>query len=273
MGQGPSKGASRGLRTAFTSGSVAGLTDAQLLDRFLQGRDDGASFEALLTRHGPMVLGVCRALLRDEHAADDAFQATFLVLVRRAGSVRVGDSLGRWLYGVAHKVAVQSRRQMALRNHRERTINAASGEPDANRSSDTAESADLRAAIHEELARLPESTRAAIVLCHLEGLTHEEAAMRLGWPVGTVRSRLARGRDRLRARLTRRGLAPSVPILGLNVSPMVPGRLVAATGRAAAKLIAGKAVGIVPASVLTLTSGVLQTATHPPRLHNPPSHQ
>ncbi len=261
MGQGPERAGYSGLRTAYASGSVAGLTDAQLLDRFMHRRDDGASFEALLARHGPMVLGVCRALLRDEHAADDAFQATFLVLVRRAGSVRVGDSLGRWLYGVAHKVAVQSRRQSARRNTREQSV---ATDPIAEPASDL-EAADLRAAIHDELARLPESTRAAIVLCHLEGLTHEEAASRLGWPVGTVRSRLARGRDRLRDRLTRRGLAPAsasaVPMLGLDLSPMVPERLIAATGRAAAKVIAGEALsaGLVPASVLTLTSGVLQT--------------
>jgi RNA polymerase sigma factor (sigma-70 family) len=261
MGQGPAKAGHFGLRTAYASGSVAGLTDAQLLERFMHRRDDGASFEALLARHGPMVLGVCRALLRDEHAADDAFQATFLVLVRRAGSVRVGDSLGRWLYGVAHKVAVQSRRTAAIRNTRERTTDGPISEPAEDGSSDPLESADLRAAIHHELARLPESSRAAIVLCHLEGLSHEEAAQRLGWPVGTVRSRLARGRDRLRDRLARRGLAPSVPILSLHISPMVPERLIAATGRAADTLIAGEALsaGIVPASVLTLTSGVLQT--------------
>jgi RNA polymerase sigma factor (sigma-70 family) len=262
MGQGPAKAGHHGLRTAYAAGSVAGLTDAQLLDRFMHRRDDGASFEALLARHGPMVLGVCRALLHDEHAADDAFQATFLVLVRRAGSVRVGDSLGRWLYGVAHKVAVQSRRTTAIRNTRECSV--AATDPIAEPTLDL-EAADLRAAIHEELARLPESSRAAIVLCHLEGLSHEEAAQRLGWPVGTVRSRLARGRDRLRDRLARRGLAPASasagPMLGLSMSPMVPERLIAATGRAADKLIAGEALsaGIVPASVLTLTSGVLQT--------------
>ena len=246
------RGALAGLRTAYSSGSVAGLTDSQLLERFVSGRDDNASFEALLTRHGPMVLGVCRALLRDEHAADDAFQATFLVLVKKAKSVRAGDSLGRWLYGVARKVAVRSRSDSAKRQAREQSGTDAQ-EPVAN-DPETFERADLREAVHEELSRLSETARAAIVLCHLEGLSHEEAATRLGWPVGTVRSRLARGRDRLRAGLSRRGFAGAAPLAGLSPA-MVPDRLFLATKLAAAKLIAGEviAAGMVPASVLTLT--------------------
>ena len=257
---GATRGAAAGLRTVYSSGPVAGLTDAQLLERFVARHDDGASFEALLTRHGPMVLGVCRSLLRDEHAANDAFQATFLVLVRKARSVQAGDSLGRWLYGVARKVAVRSRSDAARRQSREQSgIDAP--EPVVI-DEGLVEKADLSAALHDELSRLPEKARAAIVMCHLEGLTHDEAARRLGWPVGTVRSRLARGRDRLRERLSRRGFTPATPLAGL-LPAMVPERLLIATKLTAARVAAGEAIaaGMVPASVLTLTTGVLHAMT------------
>ncbi len=257
MSQGPSKQVASGLRTVFGAGGSAGLTDEQLVARFAKRTPDGsaeASFEALLARHGPMVLGVCRALLRDEHAADDAFQATFLVLVRKAGSVRVGDSLGRWLYGVAHKVAVRARADAA----RERSIGIAQPEAVAEPPCpDTIEAADRRAASHEELARLPESARAAIVLCYLEGLTHEEAALRLGWPVGTVRSRLARGRERLRARLVRRGLAPA-PVaawLAEEIPQTIPPKLVATTTAIA------MGAGTVSGRILSLTTGAIHLMT------------
>jgi RNA polymerase sigma factor (sigma-70 family) len=254
-------GVQRELRTVFTSGTVAGLTDAELLDRFLRRRDDGASFEALVARHGPMVLGVCRDLLGDEHAADDAFQATFLVLVRKAGSVRVGDSLGRWLHGVAHRVARHARCDAARRRRREEAVEGASttvSTPAAD-----AERAELRAALHDELARLPASFRAPIVLCHLEGLTHEEAAQQLRCPVGTVRSRLARGRDRLRVRLVRRGVAPAVVLAVLEWSSRaaVPATLVASTAGAAARFAGGAGVGAISTTVLSLTKGVLFSMT------------
>jgi RNA polymerase sigma factor (sigma-70 family) len=251
----------RQLRTVFTSGTVAGLTDAELLDRFLGRRDDGASFEALVARHGPMVLGVCRDLLGDEHAADDAFQATFLVLVRKAASVRVGDSLGRWLYGVAHRVARHARSDAARRRRREGMVEASLA-TDSTPVAD-AERADLRAALHDELARLPAAFRAPIVLCHLEGLTHEEAAQQLRCPVGTVRSRLARGRERLRGRLVRRGVAPAVAlgVLERSTRAAVPAQLAAATATAAARFAGGAGVGAISVSVLTLTKGVLLSMT------------
>ena len=257
---GAMRGAAAALRTAYSCGPVTGLTDAQLLERFVSRRDDGTSFEALLTRHGPMVLGVCRSLLRDRHAADDAFQATFLVLVRKADSVRAGDSLGRWLYGVARKVAVRSRSDAARRGSREQS-GMETTEPVAI-DAENVEKADLREALHEELSRLSEKARAAIVLCHLEGLTHEEAARRLGWPIGTVRSRLARGRDRLRERLSRRGFTPATTLAGLSPD-LVPERLFTTTKLAASKFVAGEAIaaGVVPASVLTLTTGVIHAMT------------
>jgi RNA polymerase sigma factor (sigma-70 family) len=275
----PAPGAvERGVRAAFGAGTVSGLTDAELLDRFCGRRDDGASFEALVARHGPMVLGVCRDILGDEHAADDAFQATFLVLVRKAGSVRLrtGDSLGRWLYGVAHRVARHARADVARRRRRERErageadTGGAGTDPGAS-PGDAAERADLRAMLHEELTRLPEPFRAAIVLCHLEGLSHEEAALRLRWPIGTVRSRLARGRERLRGRLARRGAAPEVALAALpaGAPAAVPARLAALTV-AAARLVSGPAVapgaaaagaGVVSASVLALSKGVALSMT------------
>jgi RNA polymerase sigma factor (sigma-70 family) len=258
MASGESASVARSLGTLFSSGTAVGLSDAQLLERFASGRDNGASFEALLTRHGPMVLGVCREILRDPHAAEDAFQATFLVLVRRASAVRVHDSLGRWLYGVAFRVATRARSDHARRRSKE----APGLEADAI-GSHPADRDDLAGVIHEELARLPDSQRAAVVLCHLEGLTHEEAARQLRWPVGTVRSRLARARERLRERLTRRGFAPAVllPSQWPGFSPL-PEPLRRATLHAALKVAAGQAAvtaGAVSATVASLTEGVLST--------------
>jgi RNA polymerase sigma factor (sigma-70 family) len=254
---GESASVARSLGTLFGTGTAAGLSDAQLLERFASGADGGASFEALLTRHGPMVLGVCRDILRDQHAAEDAFQATFLVLVRRAGAVRVQDSLGRWLYGVALRVATRARCDSVKLRSRE--VPGLEVDPAG---CDRSDPDDLRGVIQEELARLPEGQRAAVVLCHLEGLTHDEAARQLRWPVGTVRSRLARARDRLRERLTRRGVAPAVLLPGLWPGyGGLPEALKRTTLHAALKVAAGRAVtaGVVSASVASLTDGVLST--------------
>jgi RNA polymerase sigma factor (sigma-70 family) len=262
MARGEAAAVTRGFGTLFGAGSAAGLTDAQLLERFITGRDEGASFEALLARHGPMVLGVCRAVLRDPHAAEDAFQATFLVLVRRARAVRVDDSLGRWLYGVAIRVARHAQGDAARRRLREASPEAALPDLTHDRAVGDAERQEAGAALHAELERLPRPQREAVVLCHLEGLTHEEAARRLRLPVGTVRSRLARARDRLRERLSRRGIAPEV--VGPGLWPgyaSLPDPLRATTLRAAMSLAAGAAAtaGAVPATVAALTEGVLST--------------
>ncbi|QEH38587.1 ECF RNA polymerase sigma factor SigH [Aquisphaera giovannonii] len=260
---GEPKGWARDLDLIAGSGGAVGLSDAELLGRFARGRGAEpaaeAAFETLVAKHGPMVLGVCRGVLGQAADADDAFQATFLVLVRKAGSgsVRVGDSLGPWLYGVARRVALKARAASRKRRGREAPAEAAS---DASRDRDgiDVEALDARPILYEELDRLPEKYRSPVVLCHLEGLSHEEAARRLDWPVGTVSGRLSRARDLLRSRLSRRGLGVSPALeAGMflpRLSPPVPSPLLRSTVRSASAFLAG---GTLPASVLTLTRGVI----------------
>ena len=197
------------LRTLFSVGTLSGLTDGQLLERFAQGRvgmpDSEAAFTVLVERHGPMVLGVCRTVLGDRHDAEDACQATFLVLAQRAGLIRRRDSVASWLYGVARRVALRARRRAARRRELERRRQARVGVAQAI----AAPAPEPWPELYEELDRLPEPFRAAVVLCDLEGQSYERAAGILHCPVGTVQSRLARGRERLRHRLERRGLAPA----------------------------------------------------------------
>lgn len=176
------------------------LSDAELLDRFTRSRDAGA-FAALVRRHGPMVFGVCRRVLRDPNDAEEAFQVTFLVLVRKAGGLREPGRLANWLYGVANRVARKARVSAARRGRHER---AAAG-PDQIIPPEPTDS-DLRAVLDEEMVALPDKYRAPLVLCYLEGLTNEAAAERLGWPPGSMSYRLARGRELLRKRLVRRGI-------------------------------------------------------------------
>ena len=176
------------IRTLFDTGTTDGLTDGELLRQFADRRaeDDtgGPAFAALVGRHGPMVLRVCRSILRDEDDARDAFQATFLVLVRRADAVRRRESAGSWLHGVALRVAAHARAGLARRRRHERCAGELAAKAD--RSGAGRVSPELAAVLHEELGRLPERYRAALVLCYLEGHTCESAARRLGWPVGTV---------------------------------------------------------------------------------------
>ena len=252
------------IHTLFTAGSCHGLSDKQLLERFVTCRDDVAelAFTTLVERHGPMVLGVCRRILADSHEAEDAFQATFLVLVRQAGSIRVDGSLGRWLYGVATRVGARARSNALRRQVRERSglnrIEAESHDTASNR----ADLADVQSILNEELNKLPSRFQAAIVLCDLEGSSHEEAALFFGCPVGTVKSRLSRARARLRRGLIRRGLAPPDPS---NIIPLFPAALprglVEATNQAAQAWILGRlsTTHIVSASVSALTEGVLWT--------------
>ncbi|HEV3163608.1 MAG TPA: sigma-70 family RNA polymerase sigma factor, partial [Isosphaeraceae bacterium] len=248
----------RSIHTLFNVGAIGSLADGQLLDRFAAQRGEAAelAFAALAERHGAMVLRVCRAVLRDSHDAEDAFQATFLVLARKAGSLRVGDSLGPWLHAVAYRTASCSRSASARRRkHEQRAAEMRSRRVSGQVWDDLAE------VLHQEIGRLPTSNRAAVVLCDLEGLTQEAAAQQLGWPVGTLQSRLARGRARLRSRLIRLGLAPSVGLSSLlaagSARAAVPAGLVGSTARAAMITVAGTAVGTVPAAVLSLTEGVL----------------
>ena len=242
----------------FASGGAAGeVSDALLLARFVDQWDQGA-FRDLVGRHGPMVLGVCRRILRDPHAAEDAFQATFLLLARKAGSVRKRESVGPWLCGVARRVAFESR---GVASRRRVSVHADPEAPAVD-DHDHLERDELHAALHEELGRLPEKYRDPLVLCYVEGLSHEAVSRRLGWPIGTVRVRIARGRDLLKARLIRRGLTPAAALLAFSLLPRtaaaVPPRLAEATVRAAARIVAGENEprGEVPKRVVDLEKKV-----------------
>ena len=177
-------------------------TDAWLLHRFASHRDE-AAFATLVERHGPLVLSVCRRVLATVQDAEDAFQATFLVLARKAGAIREPNLLGNWLYGVASRIARRARVVANKRQARETRMRRLPAAPAS--ASVAGESADLRLVLDEELSRLPEKYRLAAGLCYLEGKTNEEAARLLCWPTGTVKGRLARARDLLRQRLIRRG--------------------------------------------------------------------
>ena len=260
----------RQLRTVFNLGAIGDLTDGQLLERFATRRDEAAelAFAALVERHGRMVLRVCRHAAGDVHDAEDSFQATFLILVKQARSLWVQDSLGPWLHRVAHRVATRARLSGArLRDHERR---AAAARPAVAREQGAGD--DLAALLHEEVDRLPERYRVPIVLCDLQGVTHEKAARHLGWPVGTVKTRLARGRELLRGRLTRRGVGPPAGLmlpekllngaLSLRAGEFVlPGTLVESTVRAATLVAAGKplAIGVISSRVAILISEVLKT--------------
>jgi RNA polymerase sigma factor (sigma-70 family) len=257
----------RTLRALFASGTATGLTDDELLERYTARRAESAeaataaeaAFAALVDRHGPMVWGVCRRVLGDGHEAEDAFQATFLVLVRRAGSVRVDGSLGRWLYGVAQRVALRARSDAARRaSGIGRVAPVSSDDPVRD-----AELRDLRRAVAEELGQLPAKYRGPVELCDLQGMTYDEAARQLSWPVAAVKSRLARGRVRLRERLGRRALAPgavgsaAAAALGGEARAAVPPELVRSTVLAAAP--GGAAAW--PSAVADLSAGVLKMMT------------
>jgi RNA polymerase sigma factor (sigma-70 family) len=231
--------------------------DAQLLERFVRRRDEPA-FAALVVRHGPMVLSVCRRLLRDTQEAEDAFQATFLVLARKAGGLRWHPPLGPWLYGVAYRVATRQRGRACRRQAREQ----AGADLDALPAAAPAPADDV-AAVHEEVRRLPERYRAPVVLCYLQGKTNEEAAGELGCPVGTVKGRLARARDLLRSRLARRGLAALAGVLAAAPAAEAAPGLFDATVQAAARFAAGDAAagGFASAQAVALSKGVLRTMT------------
>ena len=232
-----------GMRRLFDGGTLAGRGDGQLLEAFVARRDESA-FAALVERHGPMVLATCRAVLRDPAAADDAFQATFLVLARKAGSVRGCDALGGWLHRVAYRAATQSARAAVRRRDEERKAAEmrARREVQEGRPPD-----DLRAVIHAEVERLPEALRLAVVLCDLEGMTRDRAAEELRWSPYAVRSRLERGRAKLRARLIGRGVAPSAGLLAAAIAAesaaAVPEALAASTVRAVLAGVAGRLAG------------------------------
>jgi RNA polymerase sigma factor (sigma-70 family) len=228
---------------------AAGLSDGQLLERFVRTADE-AAFTVLVRRHGPMVLGVCRRVLRDPYAADDAFQATFLLLVRKARSLRRPDLLGPWLYGVAQRTALKSRTLALRRRLRERPVQ----DVPAAAVADEVNGRDLRPLLDEAIGALPAKYRTPFVLCHLEGLTYAQAAARLRCPPGTLATWVARARERLRTRLARQGLTASA---GLLAAVAVPPSLLAATVRMASASLTGRAcAGVVSASVVALMKGV-----------------
>jgi RNA polymerase sigma factor (sigma-70 family) len=249
------------IRQLVSSAERGADTDRQLLEQFAAHQEE-AAFATLVQRHGPVVLGVCRRMLQNEHAAEDAFQATFLVLVRKIGSVRWRESVGGWLYAVAYRIALKAKANAAKRQVHEKQR---AEEMPQRESTSEAACRDLWPVLDEELQRLPEKYRTPLILCYLEGKTNEEAAQQLGWPAGTVKGRLARARELLQSRLTRRGVAVSggllLPMLSPNAaSAAMPPALADATVKAAILAAAGKgvAVGGVSATVASLVQEMLK---------------
>ncbi len=254
------------LETLFHHGVLGSLTDGELLARFLGGdaQEGEAAFAVLVDRHAPMVMRVCRGVLGTTHDAEDAAQAVFLVLARRAGSVRRSDSAASWLYGAARRVAARARRDAARRRkHERRTAEMAARHTEAPVASDAGEG------IFDEIDALPEIYRSAIVLCYLEGLSHEQAARSLGCPLRTLQSRLLRAKERLRGRLARRRatLPAALPALANALPPSAA--WVTTTAGAARAFAAGPVAlataGVSPATI-TLARSSLRAAVPLPRL-------
>jgi RNA polymerase sigma factor (sigma-70 family) len=246
------------LRRAVLRGRGPGPSDGKLLECFIEDRDE-AAFEALVRRHGPMVLGVCLRVLGHQQDAEDAFQATFLVLVRKAASVAPREMVGNWLYGVAQQTAVRMRVLNAKRLWRERQVAVIPEQPAVTR-----DQTDWRPLLDQELSRLPANYRAAVILCDLEGRTRKSVAQQLGWAEGSVSSRLARGRALLAKRLARRGVVLSAEALAVLASAQaasasVPAALTAAAVKAAILISAGPAAaaGLISTKVAVITEGVL----------------
>src|SRR5262249_3851090 len=236
------------------------LTDGELLAAYLAQRNE-AAFAALVRRHGSMVLGVCRRLLRSVDDAEDAFQATFLVLARKAGSVRPPGAVGNWLLGVGRRTALQARRAVARRVARERQVTVM---PELSIEPVKISNAELQTVLDQELSQLPDKLRLPIVLCHLEGRTRRQVARQLKLPEGTLSNRISAARELLASRLTRRGYA--LPVTGLaaalasTAKAVVPAALVGSTVRAALVLSAGQraAAGLISAGAAHLLKKELQ---------------
>jgi len=250
------------LRHAALLGDGAGLTDGQLLEFFITQKDEGA-FAAIVQRHGPMVLGVCRRLLHNHHDAEDAFQAAFLVLARKAMSVCPREMVANFLHGVAYHTALKARAKIAKRRLREKQL---ADLPEPQGPWPGADNCyDLRPLLDQELKRLPDKYRLPIILCDLEGRSIKEATRQLGCPQGTLAGRLARARKMLAKRLSQRGTMLSLGALAVLCSENpaaanLPPALIGATVKAASMMSAGPAAvtGLVSAKVLALTAGVLQ---------------
>ena len=245
------------LRTLLVEGDGASLTDGQLLECFVSRRDS-AALEALVQRHAPMVWGVCRRVLPNYQDAEDAFQATFLVLVRKAASITTRELIANWIYAVATQTALKARTTAAKRWTRERQVTEMP-EPAV---ADQACWPELRPLLDKELSRLPPKYRAVIVLCNLEGKSRKEAAQELGVPEGTIASRMASGRTLLAKRLARHGLAVSGGALAAGLTENValagvPISVVSSTIKVANLLAAGKTAGAISVKVIALTDGVI----------------
>jgi RNA polymerase sigma-70 factor (ECF subfamily) len=248
------------LCKSLTSHQDEALTDAQLLRQFIEHGDE-AAFATIVRRHGTMVMGVCLRVIQNEHDAEDAFQATFLVLVRKAASIARRELLANWLYGVAHHTALKARAATMKRRAREKQIKDI---PEPSRAAPDLWSDELQVFLDQELSRLPEKYRVPIILCDLEGKTRKEAARLLGCPEGSLSSRLARARAMLAKRLARHGLAVSGASLAAVLAQQgalacVPPLVVSAAVKSAALVAAGQtaAKGISP-QVAALTEGVLK---------------
>jgi RNA polymerase sigma factor (sigma-70 family) len=252
------------LRSALAARNCAGVPDAQLLERFLGQRDE-AAFELLVWRHGKMVFGTCRRLLRDAQEAEDAFQACFLALARRAGSIGRRESVGGWLHKVAYRVALGAKGRRTRRDAREQPLGDLTPmAPPADPASEAARQEVWRV-LDDEVGRLPDRYRVPFVLCHLEGRSNADAAREIGCPLGTVESRLTRARKLLRGRLSRRGVMLSAGLLATLLghdaaSACVPAALAASTAKAATLFLAGQAMaaGLISTNVAAMTQGVLR---------------
>jgi RNA polymerase sigma factor (sigma-70 family) len=249
------------VRRAALLRQDGGFTDGQLLGSFIERRDE-AAFEALVRRHGPMVLGVCRRVLRNGADAEDAFQATFLVLARKAASLRARELVGNWLYGAAYRTAMQARATIARRQAREKQVQEMP-DPQVESEPDWRE---LLPLLDRELSKLPDKYRVPVVLCDLEGKSRKEVARLLGVPEGRLSWRLAHARKLLAGRLARYGLTVSGGALAAGLSERtasaaVTQALAASTARAAGLAAAGHGLtaGAVPARVVALAEGVIKT--------------
>ena len=246
------------IRKLARSEALDDQADGHLLSRFVNDRDE-AAFQTLVQRHGPSVLGLCRRMLGDAHLAEDAFQATFLVLVRRAASIVRQETVGCWLSGVAYRVALRARHDMVRQQTNEQSY------ANMTKPSETKADPEMGAVLEQELQRLPEKYRAPLLLCYLEGKTKSEAARQLGWSDGAVHGRLERAREKLRTRLTKRGIALSAPalfpLLSNHAAPAaVPVALLDTTTRSALLFLTGRlAAGLISIQVLCLAEGVLKT--------------
>ena len=247
------------LRCGMVQRDGAAFNDGQVLEAYISHRDQTALADLVL-RHGPMVWGVCRRVLSNHHDAEDAFQATFLVLVRKAASIVPREMVANWLYGVAHQTALKARATAAKRKGRERQV-ATMPEPAA---IDQNLQPDLQPLLDDELSRLPDKYRVLIVLCDLEGKTRKEAARQLGVPEGTVAGRLARARTMLARRLTQRGItltSGALALLSQSVgSADVPLALISSTIKVATLVAVGQAAaaGAISVKVAALTEGVIK---------------